>query len=113
MSLLVGWSRVKTVSIRGNLMMVEAASIIGRKIGKPGLRSVTFSCEDAVNEKAGAEISEDVSKLYVEMTKGLNEGLFGFMKVGRTPENTTRTSIVEFAEHFAKVYELTVSRKVA
>jgi hypothetical protein len=49
-------------------------------------------------------MSEDVSRLFVEMSKGMNDGLFGTGKTPRTPENTTETAFEEFADVFARVY---------
>ncbi len=104
---------VKDLLGQRDLTMEEAAAIIGKKIGKPDLRYVTFSYDDALRGMVAAGISENVSGLFVEMSKGLNDGLFGVTRVGRTPDNTTRTSIAEFAEYFAKEYESAVSKKAA
>ncbi len=71
-----------------DLTMEECAKIIGQKIGKPDLWYVPFSYEDEYKGMVDAGLSKDVSRLFVEMEKVLNEGLFG--KTQRTPENTTR-----------------------
>jgi uncharacterized protein YbjT (DUF2867 family) len=96
-----------------DITLDEIAKIIGSKIGKPGLSYVTFSYEDAGRGMVAAGLSEDMSRLYVEMSKGLNEGLFGVTRTRRTPENTTATSIEEFADYFAQVYHSTAGRKAA
>ncbi len=88
-----------------DLTMDEAATIIGLKIGKPDLTYVTFSYDDTYRGMLDAGISKDVSRLFVEMIKGLNEGLFGLTKTPRTPENTTGTSFEEFADYFVTVYK--------
>jgi len=86
-----------------DLSMDEAISIIGKKINKPDLKYVRFSYEDAEKGLAGAGLSGDVSRLFVEMSRALNEGLFA-VNIPRTRENTTGTSIEEFADTFAKIY---------
>jgi len=48
-------------------------------------------------------LTPDMSRLYIEMSKALNDGLFA-VGVGRTMENTTPTSIEEFADLFAEIY---------
>jgi len=96
-----------------DLTMDEAAKVIGRKIGKPNLQYVTLSYSDAHKKMVEAGFSADVCRLFNEMCKGLNEGLFGLGKIARTKENTTETSIEDFADHFAKVYRSTISRKAA
>ncbi len=96
---------VKVLLGQRDLTMDEAAKIIGRKIGKPDLKYAAFSYDDAYKGFVAAGMSEDVSRLFVEMSKGLNEGLFGTGKTPRTPENTTETAFEEFADYFARVYK--------
>jgi hypothetical protein len=47
-------------------------------------------------------LTPNMSKLYVEMSKGMNDGLFA-VNIGRTKENTTPTAFEEFADVFAKI----------
>jgi uncharacterized protein YbjT (DUF2867 family) len=84
-----------------DLSMNEAAEIIGRKIDMPGLRYVQFSYEET--EKALVEMgfSADVAGLFIEMSKAFNEGL---IDTPRTRENTTTTSLEDFAIMFAKIF---------
>jgi uncharacterized protein YbjT (DUF2867 family) len=86
-----------------DLSLGEAISIIGKKINKPDLKYVQFSYEDAKKGLVGAGLSEDMSNLFIEMSRALNEGLFA-VNIPRTEENTTATSIEEFADTFAKIY---------
>jgi uncharacterized protein YbjT (DUF2867 family) len=86
-----------------DLSLGEAISIIGKKINKPDLKYVQFSYEDAKKGLVGAGLSEDMSDLFIEMSRALNEGLFA-VNIPRTEENTTATSIEEFADTFAKIY---------
>lgn len=50
-----------------------------------------------------AGLSEDVSRLFIEMSKALNEGLFA-VNLPRTKENSSGTSIEEFADTFVNIY---------
>jgi uncharacterized protein YbjT (DUF2867 family) len=86
-----------------DVSLSEAASIIGAKLGRPDLRYVTFPYEDAEKGMVSAGLSPDVSRLFLEMSMALNEGLFA-VGVPRTRENTTQTSIETFAEFFAQVF---------
>lgn len=96
---------VKELLGQRDLTMEEAAKIIGQKIGKPDLKYVTFSYEDALKGLMVAGFSEDVSRLFVEMGRAMNDGLFGIGKTSRTRENTTETPFEEFAGHFAEIYK--------
>jgi uncharacterized protein YbjT (DUF2867 family) len=96
-----------------DLTMEEAAKNIGEKIGKPDLQYITFPYDDAYKGMVASGLSDDVSRLFVEMSKGLNDGLFGITKITRTRENTTETSIEEFADYFAKVFQSVISTKAA
>jgi Predicted nucleoside-diphosphate-sugar epimerases len=78
-----------------DLTMNEATKILGAAIGKPDLSYVQFSFEDAENGMIQAGISPNVASNYNEMAKALNEGLVH--PAPRTPENTTHTSLEEFA----------------
>jgi len=95
-----------------DLTLNEATAIIGRKIGKPDLKYVQFSYEDTAKWMAETGISADVSRLFIEMSKALNDGLFAVNRV-RTPENTTPTSIEEFAGTFAQFFAASAPRKAA
>jgi uncharacterized protein YbjT (DUF2867 family) len=86
-----------------DLSLNEAAAIIGKKLGKPALAYVAFPYEDAEKGMIGMGLKPDLAKQYIEMSKALNDGLFA-VNVPRTKENTTPTSIEEFAGVFAKIY---------
>jgi uncharacterized protein YbjT (DUF2867 family) len=90
----------------------NAISVIGRQIGKPELKYVQFTYEDAAKGMREMGISTDVSRLIVEMSKALNEGRFAVNRP-RTPENTTPTSIEEFAVIFAEHFAATPQREAA
>ncbi len=82
-----------------DISMNEAAAIIAKKINKPDLKYVQFTYEDTEKALLGMGISTDVARLFVEMSKAINERLI--MDTPRTKENTTETSFEEFAEIFA------------
>jgi uncharacterized protein YbjT (DUF2867 family) len=84
-----------------DLSMNEAAEIIGKKIGISGLRYVQFSYEDTEKALVDMGFSPDVAGLFIEMSKAINEGL---INTPRTKENTTDTSMEEFAEIFAELF---------
>ncbi len=88
-----------------DVSMDEVAGIIGRKIGRPGLRYVQFSYEETEKALIGMGLSRDLSRLYVEMSRAFNDGVMVAGK--RTKETTTPTSIEEFADAFARVYGAT------
>ncbi len=93
-----------------DLSMIEATSIIARKINKPNLSYVMFSYDDAEKGFVTAGLSPDMSRLYVEMSKAFNEGrITGTTK--RSPQNTTPTSLEQFCdETFVPIY---TQKKVA
>ena len=84
-----------------DISMNEVAGIIAQKVNKPSLQYVQFSYEDTEKALIGMGFSEDVSRLFVEMSKALNEQLI--MNIPRTKENTTETPFEEFAEIFIRL----------
>jgi uncharacterized protein YbjT (DUF2867 family) len=90
----------------------EAFGIIGREINRPGLKYVRFSYEEAAKGMREMGISADAARLFVEMSKALNDGLFAVGRP-RTPQNTTPTTIEEFATTFAEVFGASTSREAA
>jgi uncharacterized protein YbjT (DUF2867 family) len=95
-----------------DLTMQEAFTIIGRRIGISDLRYVQFGYEEAARAMVGMGMSANVATLLVEMSRGLNAGLFAVNKP-RDDENSTPTTIEEFAELFAAAYGATALRKAA
>ena len=97
-----------------DLSLNEAATIIGKKLGRPDLTYMAFPYEDAEKGMRAAGLSADLSRLYIEMSKALNDGLFA-VNLLRTKENTTVTTIEEFADVFAAAYRASEpgGRKIA
>jgi len=87
-----------------DVSMNEVTQIFGAKIGKPDLGYVQLSPEDAKKGMMDFGLSEDVSDQLVELSQGINAGLLAVTQP-RTAENTTDTSIEEFADLFARVYK--------
>ena len=86
-----------------DLSMIEMTAIIGKAIGKPGLRYVQFTYEAAKNAMVAMGLSVDMARLFIEMYEAFNEGRI--MKgLTRTIENTTDTSFEEYALEFARIY---------
>ena len=97
-----------------DLSLNEVAAIIGKKLGKPELKYVAFPYEDAEKGMVAMGLTPDLSRLYVELGRALNNGLFA-VNLSRTKENTTPTAFEAFADDFAAVYHASESggRKVA
>jgi len=95
-----------------DLSLNEAISVIGREIGRPGLKYVQFGYEDAAKSMLEMGLSADFSRLINDMCKAVNGGLLGTGRQ-RTPENTTPTSIEEFALIFAEIFASSTWRKAA
>ncbi len=87
-----------------DVSMHEVTKIFGEKIGKPDLQYLQFSAEDAKKGMMDSGISADVSDQLLELGQAINNGLIAG-KQPRTAENTTSTSIEEFADLFAQAYE--------
>ena len=82
----------------------EVARIYGKAIGKEDLKYVEFPYEDA--KKAMMEswgVTENVADAFVEFMQSVNAGKI-FEDVNRTNQNTTPTSIDDFAQVFAQIY---------
>jgi uncharacterized protein YbjT (DUF2867 family) len=95
-----------------DLSLNEATAVIADQIGRPGLKYVQFSYEEAARGMREMGIGADAARLFVEMSKALNDSFFAVNRP-RTPQNTTPTSIEEFAVTFAEVFAASIERKAA
>jgi len=86
-----------------DLTLNEATAAIGKAIGKPDLKYVQFPYADAEKSMVGMGMSLESAQLTNEMNKGFNEGIIKPSQ-SRKHENTTLTSIEDFAQHFAEIY---------
>jgi len=87
-----------------DISMDDVTKILGEKIGKPDLAYVQFSVEDAKKGMMDFGLSDDVSDQMIELNQAINDSLFA-VNQPRTATNTTGTSIEEFADFFAQIYE--------
>jgi len=94
---------IKDLLGQRDLTMEEAVRVIGRAIGRPDLKYVQFSHDDAARGMREMGIGADAARLFIEMSMALNEGRFAVGRQ-RTADNTTPTSIEEFADTFAEVF---------
>jgi uncharacterized protein YbjT (DUF2867 family) len=82
----------------------EVTAILGKEIGKPDLKYVQFSYEDAKKAMTGSGyLSENMADLYNQMSESFNRGI-AFSDYKRTPENSTPTRIEDFAKIFAGAF---------
>jgi len=95
-----------------DLSLAEAIETIGRQLSMPDLKYKQFSYEDAARGMREMGISADVSRLLIEMSRALNNGLFAVGK-RRTLQNTTPTTIEEFARIFAEEFWEATHQKAA
>jgi len=87
-----------------DITMVAATKVIGGKIGKPDLGYVQFSAEDSKKGMMDFGFSDDASNQMIELNQAINDGILA-LDQPRTAENTTGTSIEEFADSFAQIYK--------
>ena len=83
--------------------MREVTAVLGAAIGKPrsGLCAIPAGGRHSGHDGAG--FSPDVAAKMVELQESMNDGYAG-AGVTRGPQNTTPTTIEEFAPIFATVY---------
>jgi uncharacterized protein YbjT (DUF2867 family) len=78
-----------------DLSMIDATEIIGRKINNPALVYVMFPFDETEKWLMSSGLSPNMSRLYVEMTKAMNDNLIA---AKRTSENSTPTSFEVFCD---------------
>ena len=103
---------VKDLLGQRDLSLDEAVGVLGRRIGWPDLKYVQIPNDEAAKGMVEMGISPDLSRLFIEMGTGLGNGLFAVNRP-RTTENTTPTSIEEFAGVFAEAFEASTQKKAA
>ncbi len=87
-----------------DLTMAEATRILGEAVGKPRLGYVPFSEEDARKAMTAAGMADSPVEAMLEMCRALNAGTMRPTQA-RSAENTTRTTLEEFARTvFAGAY---------
>lgn len=73
----------------------EMATIVGKAIGQPDLQYIEVSFDDNKRTMVQYGMSESVANGLINMLKNINAGL---SKVERSPENTTPTTLEDFAQ---------------
>jgi uncharacterized protein YbjT (DUF2867 family) len=88
-----------------DLDYTEVAKIIGKAIGKPGLKYVHASDEQVRPALVQSGISDNFAGLILEMMQALNSGHVRALEP-RTERNTTETKFEDFvAEFFVPAYQ--------
>lgn len=92
------WKGKEVLELMGprDVTMAEVTAALGGAIGKPDLRYVQFPYSDAKQGLVGMGLEERMADLYVEMSRGFNEGAVRATQP-RSPRTTTPTSIEDFA----------------
>jgi uncharacterized protein YbjT (DUF2867 family) len=104
--------KVEDLLGQSDLSLDEAIAVIARRIGMPDLKYVQFPYDEAAKGLMEMGFSADVSRLFIEMSRALNDGLFAVGRA-RTQDNTTPTSIEEFSETFAQFFAASAMPKAA
>jgi uncharacterized protein YbjT (DUF2867 family) len=87
------------------LTMAEAATALGKAIGRPDLRYAQFPYAEALKGMVQMGLPEEMAALYVEMAQGFNEGRIA-MTQPPSAETTTPTSVEKWAgEVFAPAFQ--------
>lgn len=86
-----------------DLTLRDVTQVLGRAIGKPDLPYVEFSDEDAIAGMVAMGLPRKIAEMYVELSQASNAGLLRHRQP-RTTANTLPTSIEDFAQVFATVY---------
>lgn len=86
-----------------SVTMEEATRALGTAIGQPDLPYVQLSYEDFGQAMLGMGIGQSAANVFTQMYRAFNDGLI-VPEEERSPENTTPTTIEEFAQVFAQVY---------
>jgi uncharacterized protein YbjT (DUF2867 family) len=88
-----------------DLTMTEAAAIIGKAIGRPGLTYTQLPDEQVREAMMQLGLSRNVADLLIEMTHAMNSGHMRALEP-RSPKNTTPTSYETFVqEEFVPLFE--------
>lgn len=100
---------IQESGVKHVLFVSSVGAELPEKTGKPDLQYVQFSAEDSKKGMMDSGMSADVSDQLPELGQAINDGLIA-VNQSRTAENTTSTSIEEFADFFAQVYESSMIR---
>jgi uncharacterized protein YbjT (DUF2867 family) len=82
----------------------EIAAVLGQAVGKPGLRWVVFSEEQALQGMIQAGLPEEIARNYVEMGVGLRTGLMFEDYWKHRPDSLEKTKLEDFGHVFTAAY---------
>jgi hypothetical protein len=82
----------------------EIAAVLGQAVGKPGLRWVVFSEEQALQGMIQAGLPEEIARNYVEMGVGLRTGLMFEDYWKHRPDTLEKTKLEDFGHVFTAAY---------
>ena len=105
--LALDWSGRTVQELHGerDLTMAQVATALGKAIGKPELRYVQFPYADAERGLVGAGLPQEMAALYMEMSRGFNDGHVKPSQA-RSPASTTPTAIERWgSEVFAPAFK--------
>ncbi|MCB2212910.1 NmrA family NAD(P)-binding protein [bacterium] len=91
--------------LQGNrdLSYAEVTKLYGEKIGKPDLEYVQVTPEQALQGMMQVGMSQSAAEMMLELSEGLNTGEVHPLEP-RNDENTTPTTIEQFAEYWTAAY---------
>jgi len=95
---------VKELLGERDLTMSEVTKVFAKAIGRKEITYVQFPYEDAAKAMAQMGISKSCVDGFIEMAQSFNDRLIKPLEA-RSPHNTTPTSIEDFAQGFAEIYE--------
>jgi uncharacterized protein YbjT (DUF2867 family) len=101
-----GQRRIRALLGPRDYTMTEAARILGTAIGKPDLKYVQLPYDEVRKAMLGTGESASYADAVLELVRSFNEGRLRAMRQPRTAQNTTPTTLQEFADEvFRKAYE--------
>jgi uncharacterized protein YbjT (DUF2867 family) len=101
--------RVREVLGARDYTMAEATGIIGAIIGEPELEYAQISYEDARRQMLGVGLSPSFVDAVTETARSFNQGIV-WAREKRSPQNTTTSTLEQFAEEvFRKACDATVT----
>jgi uncharacterized protein YbjT (DUF2867 family) len=93
------WTGKGVLELMGprDVTLAEVTTALGKAIGRPDLKYVQFPYPDAKKGLMAMGLQEQMADLYVEMSRGFNDGAVRATQP-RSPATTTPTTIEVFAE---------------
>jgi uncharacterized protein YbjT (DUF2867 family) len=100
-----GWSGKSARELLGprDITMRDATTVLGKAIGKPDLAYVQFPDEEVEKALIGMGVAPSWAASFIEMDRAINERKVRPVEA-RSKENTTPTTIEQFAPAFAAAY---------